>query len=230
MIIAKTDKLIKKFRGLASSNRKFMRYLYDIKYFTSEPRPNRVGTQYYRKNSSWDYIDSCPCDIEFVEYLKKTGVENKTIFHFGTGAHHLVGLENQKLSNPNDVIGITACDREHHVYASLFVKERELAKYYKVILGDIYTLTARCLPMLDIVTLFHLCEYYLPEDTLFVHHDDESLLSLFLDKLNPDGKILFFKNSFTWDQAKSIIELFEDKGKIKKIESYKSLEIYQKVI
>ena len=59
--------------------------------------------------------------------------------------------ENQKLDKPNEVIGITASVSEHRAYVRACFKERGLMKYYKVIFGDIYTLTCRCLPLLDIV-------------------------------------------------------------------------------
>lgn len=101
-------------------------------------------------------------------------------------------------------------------------------KYYKVIFGDIYTLTCRCLPLLDIVTLFHLCEFYVPEEISFVHHNDESLLELFLDRLNFGGKILFFTKSIGWEKASFVVQAFEKQGKIEKVEEYKSLLVYSK--
>ncbi|MEH1835126.1 MAG: hypothetical protein V7L29_24480 [Nostoc sp.] len=203
-------------------------FLYFIK-FLRPALPQQFGTEYYRKNSSWDlYPNICSCDIELVEYLNKNNIENKSIFHFGTGSHHIVGLENQKLSKPNEVIGITASVREHQAYVNLYLKERGLMKYYKVIFGDIYTLSDRCLPLLDIVTLFHLGEFYLPEEATFVNHNDESLLELFLDKLNLGGKIFFFTKSFAWEKALCIIQSFEKKGRIEKVEEYKSLLVYTK--
>ena len=92
------------------------KFLYLIKVFRPA-LPQQLGTEYYRKNSSWHLNPrSCPCDIEFIEYLKKNGVEDKVLFHFGTGSHHIVGLENQKLDKPNEVIGITASVSEHRAY------------------------------------------------------------------------------------------------------------------
>src|SRR6476620_475332 len=203
-------------------------FLYFVKFLRlASPQP--LGTEYYRKNSLWDLNpNTCPCDIELVEYLKKNSIENQVIFHFGTGSHHIVGLENQKLSKPNEVIGITASVREHQAYVNFSLKERGLMKYYKVIFGDIYTLSDRCLPLLDMVTLFHLCEFYLPEEATFVHHDDESLLELFLDKLNFGGKLFFFTKSSAWEKASSIVQSFEKKGRIEKVEEYKSLLVYSK--
>jgi len=210
------------------TDKNLQRFLYFVK-FLRPTLPQELGTEYYRKNSLWDLNPNiCSCDIEFVEYLKKNSIENKSIFHFGTGSHHIVGLENQKLSKPNEVIGITASVPEHQAYVNFCFKERGLMKYYKVIFGDIYTLSDRCLPLLDIVTLFHLCEFYLPKEASFINHNDESLLELFLDKLNLGGKIFFFTKSFAWEKALSIVESFEKQGKIEKVEEYKSLLVYSK--
>ena len=204
------------------------KFLYLLKVFRPA-LPQQLGTEYYRKNSSWHLNPrSCPCDIEFIEYLKQNGVEDKVLFHFGTGAHHIVGLENQKLDKPNEVIGITASVSEHRAYVRACFQERGLMKYYKVMFGDIYTLTCRCLPLLDIVTLFHLCEFYVPEEISFVHHNDASLLELFLDRLNSGGKILFFTKSIGWEKASFVVQAFEKQGKIEKVEEYKSLLAYSK--
>jgi hypothetical protein len=204
------------------------KFLYLLKVFRPA-LPQQLGTEYYRKNSSWHLNPrSCPCDIEFIEYLKKNGVADKVLFHFGTGSHHIVGLENQKLDKPNEVIGITASVSEHRAYVRACFKERGLMKYYKVLFGDIYTLTCRCLPLLDIVTLFHLCEFYVPEEISFVHHNDASLLELFLERLNSGGKILFFTKSIGWEKASFVVQAFEKQGKIEKVEEYKSLLAYSK--
>ncbi|KAF3886550.1 MULTISPECIES: hypothetical protein [Nostocales] len=197
--------------------------------------PNIVGMPYYQKYSSWELdTTKCPCDIEFVEYMKESKTEGKSILHFGTGVHHIIGLENQKLTQPNEIIGITASEPEHQAYVRLALKDRTLAKYYKVLFADIYTLTANTIPQLDIVNLFHLCEFYMHEDAPFIHQNDESLVQLFLDKLNPDGKILFYTRSFAWNDPKfsvksyDVVKSFEESGKIKLVDKYKSLLIYTK--
>ncbi|MUG94858.1 hypothetical protein F7734_21830 [Scytonema sp. UIC 10036] len=220
--------------NIISQNPLLKKILYTIK-IRRPGIPSIVGMFYYQKYSSWKLDPkSCPCDIEFVEYIKESKIEGKTIFHFGTGVHHIIGLENQNLNRPNEIIGITASAPEHQAYVRLVLKNRVLAKYYKVIFGNIYTLTANNLPQLDIVNLFHLCEFYIREDAPFVHHNDESLLQLFLDKLNPDGKILFYSRSFAWNEPKfavkcsEIVKSFEEAGKIRLIGQYKSLLIYAK--
>ena len=43
-------------------------------------------------DDTWELNDCCPCDLQFLEFLKKKKIRNATIFHMGTGAHHMVGL------------------------------------------------------------------------------------------------------------------------------------------
>ncbi|MEA5550171.1 hypothetical protein VB713_04105 [Anabaena cylindrica UHCC 0172] len=218
----------KTIRDLVFSNRQLAKLYYSVS-LTQPVLPHWVGADYYRTKSSWELQPNlCPCDIELNEYLQKYNIQNQSIFHFGTGAHHILGLENQKLDSPNEIFGITASIPEHEEYIRICRKNRQLAKFYKVICTDIYTLTARSLPMLDVVSLFHIGEFYMPEEALFVHHNDESLVELFLRKLNPNGKILFYTQSVGWAKAEEIIELFTAQGKIKKIEQYKNLLVYSK--
>jgi hypothetical protein len=68
-----------------------------------------------------------------------------------------------------------------------------------------------------------------PEEISFVHHNDESLLDLFLDRLNFGGKILFFTKSIGWEQASFVVQAFEKQGKIEMVEEYKSLLVYSKL-
>ena len=191
--------------------------------------PHNVGISYYQKASFWKLDkDRCPCNFEFVEYLKRSRTEGKTIFHFGTGGHHIVGLENQEFTVPNEVIGITASAPEYQTYIQFVLKDRALSKYYKVLFVDIYTLAANTLPTFDVVTLFHLCEFYLPDNAPSVHQNDQSLLQLFLDKLKPGGKIVFYTGSWTGKQTQAIVQAFESAGKIKQVEAYKTLLVYAK--
>lgn len=190
---------------------------------------NNLGMGFFQETSTWRFDPKrCPCDLYFVEYIHELKIHGKNIFHFGTGEHHLIGLENQKLAEPNEIMGITASALEQQSYIKLVIKDSSLSKFYKVLFGDIYTLTARNLPMFDIVTLFHLCEFYIPENAPLVHQNDESLIQLFLDKLNPEGHIIFYTGSFAWGTAKSIVESFVEAGKIKKTHEYKTLLFYSK--
>ena len=49
------------------------------------------------KMNLWDgnwglYPDICPCDVHFNDWTAARGITGKTIYHFGTGNHHVVGL------------------------------------------------------------------------------------------------------------------------------------------
>ena len=153
-------------------------------------------------DNSWQLVDYCPCDPNFVQFLASKKTEGKLIFHFGTGEHHLVGKDNYERGNPNEILAITASRREHDAYIDFIVNNPRAANYYKVLYADIYTLSPRMLPNFDIVTLFHLCEYYDEVESgsprlnsEYARLDDESLLGMFLTKLNPGGQIAFYAKS-----------------------------------
>ena len=158
---------------------------------------------------AWPLVDYSP-DPDFAGYLASRNVKGKLIFHFGTGEHHLVGKDNHERGNPNEILAITASREEHDAYIDFIINNPVAANYYKVMFGDIYTLSPVVLPTFDIVTLFHLCEYYdvqcdyaddkpdaqrVHPNSAYSRLDDVTLLDLFLHKLSPGGKILFFKGS-----------------------------------
>jgi len=215
-------------RDLVFKNRQLAQLYYSLS-LTQPVLPHWVGNDFYRTKSSWGLQPHlCPCDLELIEYLQKYDIQDQTIFHFGTGSHHILGLENQKLAKPNEIIGITASIPEHEAYVEMCRKNRHLAKFYKVLCTDIYTLNDRSLPMLDVVALFHIGEFYLPEDAPFIHHNDESMVDLFLRKMNPNGKILFYTKSVGYSKAEEIIKSFTAQGKIQLVEEFKTLLVYAK--
>jgi SAM-dependent methyltransferase len=199
--------------------------------FARPVTPSEAGMTSYRRRSSWGFDpEACPCDRQFVEYLQHRGITDRSIFHFGTGSHHLVGCENQTLAKPNQIFGITASYPEHEAYAELVLRSRGIEKNYKVLYSDIYTLDARNLPGFDVVTLFHLCEFYMPDQAAFVNHDDRSLLALFVEKLNPDGVIVFYDRSNNWPEAKPLIEELELQNLVKLVEVYQNLRVYRRKV
>jgi SAM-dependent methyltransferase len=188
-----------------------------------------AGMKTYRRRSAWalDARD-CPCDLQLVEYLQRLNVSDRSIFHFGSGAHHWIGRENQKLAQPNQILAITASHPEHEAYVKLVLQEREIERNYKVLFSDIYTLDARNLPNFDIVTLFHLCEFYLPDQAAFLRHDDRSLLAMFVEKLNADGIVILYDRSNDWAQAKLLIEALIASQVVEPVDTYKNLRIYRR--
>ncbi|MEY2575509.1 MAG: hypothetical protein QOF80_996 [Verrucomicrobiota bacterium] len=169
--------------------------------------------------------ERCPCDIHFIEYLTKSGAASKSIFHFGSGEHHLLGRANVVAPKRNEILAITASKSEHAAYVELIIRNPEIAKYYKVLFGDIYTLSAAVLPNFDFVTLFHLCEFYDSAKSAYARHNDESLLELFLSKLKPGGRILFYRHSSAFPKARLIIQDCLSSGRLVEEEDYRSLLI-----
>ena len=169
----------------------------------------------------------CPCDFHFLEYLIASGSGGKSIFHFGSGEHHLLGRGNAVASKRNEILAITASKSEHAAYVDMIIHHPRIAQGYKVLFADIYTLTAALLPTFDFVSLFHLCEYYDPVKSAYARHDDKSLLQLFISKLNPEGRILFFRNSDGFAETRSIIQGLLSSGRLVEEENYKSLLIFQ---
>jgi SAM-dependent methyltransferase len=188
-----------------------------------------AGVKAYRRRSAWALdLSDCPCDVQLVEYLQRFNVSDRSIFHFGTGSHHLVGRENQQLSQPNQILAITASHPEHEAYVKLVLQEREIERNYKVLFSDIYTLDARNLPNFDVVTLFHLCEFYLPDQAVFLRHDDRSLLAMFVEKLNSGGIVILYDRSNDWPKAQLLIQALIASQVIEPVDTYKNLRIYRR--
>ncbi len=144
--------------------------------------------------------ESCPCDAHFLDWLTQNKVSGKRIFHMGTGLHHIVGLSTLDTDTNNDILAITVGPKEHAAYVKLLLKHPELARHYKVLFADIYSLTPATVPEMDIVTLFHLCEFYNPGSPSRIH-DDKAVLEQFLQQLNPNGVLIFFTGSNAWQHG-----------------------------
>jgi hypothetical protein len=170
----------------------------------------------------------CSCDVDFAGYLNMAEIQGKIIFHFGTGEHHIVGYKNLEFVQPNEIIGITASREEHDAYVEMIIKNPFLAQYYKVLFADIYTLTPGILPDFDVVTLFHLCEFYSEANGAYTQMDDRSLLRMFVKKLRPGGLLLLYLGSGAYEKAKPLAEALLSEGDLFKEQKYKSLEIYRK--
>jgi hypothetical protein len=176
---------------------------------------------------SWPLLtETCPCDIHFLEYLQANGIKDKVIFHFGTGEHHILGKKNLEAGETNEILAITASPAEYYKYIEFIIDNPSAARTYKVFFGDIYTLTPRIMPTFDLVTLFHLCEFYDEERSAYAQLDDSSLLDLFLSKLNSGGKIFFYQKSSHFAHARPIIEGFVEQGKMRLVDEHKTLLVY----
>lgn len=171
--------------------------------------------------------DDCPCDPDFVDWLAAQGLRDQTIFHFGTGDHHLVGLSCARAQDGNAVIGVTATPGEHDAYVRLARSEPEITKRYVTYFGDIYNVNPGLLPDLDLATLFHLCEFA-DENLKYRALNDEGLVRAIGDRLRPGGRMLFYTGSYAYSRAAPIIDGWAASSGFSEIEAFKSLRVFQR--
>ena len=108
-----------------------------------------------------------------------------------------------------------------------------MLRYYNAVFGDIYLLNAKLLPVFDVVTLFHLCEFRGERTDAYGGASDLDVANLLTDKTRPGGHILFFTSSFAfaWDgpmSAKKVIAIWEKERPVERVGEYKSLLVYRK--
>jgi len=178
---------------------------------------------------SWPLmVDICPCDVHFTEFLEAKEINNASVFHFGTGSHHHVGIRCAENGSNNAVLGITASIEEEQAYVKLAIERPQLSRPYKCFFGDIYMLDARLLPEFDVVSLFHLCEFWGPESVAYGAMNDLELAEMFTDKLRPSGYLLFYTKSMAFEKAKPVIAALRKSGGLKGVEEFKTLLVLQK--
>ncbi len=182
----------------------------------------------------WDvnwYLDveQCPCDVHFVEWLEEQGVTGKTVFHFGTGGHHHIGLANHAKGTPNDILGITASPKEFDDFVKLAIEHAELSRHYQVLFGDIYLLNPKLLPKIDIATLFHLHEFRGDSQDAYGGLTDAQVVDVCLSTMPKGGLVSVFTGSFAGDKATATMMAAASAGKVKRLPDYKSLQFYEKV-
>jgi hypothetical protein len=180
-------------------------------------------------NAAWSLdVAQCPCDVHLVEYLVERKAAGGTLFHFGTGKHHIVGQRLHASGLDCAVLGITASPEEYEAYIGLLIANPRLGHTYKAYFGDIYQIDARLLPPFDYVTLFHVGEFRTPANDSYGALTDLQMTMILADRLRPGGEILFYRGSFAYDRAEAVGEElvrsrgFEHRG------GYKSLAILGK--
>ena len=176
---------------------------------------------------SWPlWARMCPCDLHFCDFLQERNVRSKSIFHFGTGGHHIVGLRNRVDDMGNVILGVTVSPSEIKRYLKLVVRDPILGQNYKVLFADIHALQAAALPNFDLVTLFHLCEFgsAAGSDHLL---SDEGVLGLLTSKLKPGGLLALYPQSLGYRRLRPIIAAAIAAGTLEHREDYKSLLILQ---
>jgi hypothetical protein len=176
---------------------------------------------------SWPlWARMCPCDLDFCDFLQERNIRSKSIFHFGTGGHHIVGLRNRVEDMGNVILGVTVSPDEIKRYLKLVVRDPILGQNYKVLFADVHDLQAASLPNFDLVTLFHLCEF---GSATGAGHllSDEGVLGLLTSKLKPGGLLALYPQSLGYRRLQPIIAAAMAAGTLEHREDYKSLEILQ---
>ncbi len=173
-------------------------------------------------------VDVCPCDVHFNEWVAERKLRDKTIYHFGSGTHHVVGIEQAK--RKNRTLCIPASKEEYDAYIDLVTENSGVAKNYICYFGDIYLTNPRLLPELDVVTLFHLCEFFSPNTASKEYGGltDRKLLDLLTDKVRKGGHILFYVPSNDFAKAKPIVARWEKTMPVRRVEQFKTLLVYRK--
>jgi len=172
--------------------------------------------------------ERCPCDIHFTEWVEGRAKSNETIFHFGTGIHHYVGKQLAGAKSGTSVLGITATVSEHDSYVELVSREPALARNYIVLFGDIYLTNQKFLPLFDVVTLFHLCEFRTEANDAYGALTDAELLEVLTSRTKSGGYLLFYRNSYAEAKAQPIIDEWAATGVAQEVEGYKSLRIFRR--
>lgn len=173
-------------------------------------------------------LAECPCDLHFIEWLDANRVTDQAIYHFGTGGHHVVGTACADPKRRNAVLGITLMPQEHRDYLDLVVARPDVMRFYNVIFGDIYLANPKLLPTVDILTLFHLCEYRSPKHDSYGAMTDLEVARLLSAKVRPGGFILFYSGSFAFERAREVIAEWAAESPVAELEPFKSLLVYRK--
>lgn len=183
--------------------------------------------------NTWDVywglrVAECPCDVHFVEWLEENAVRDSTIFHFGSGGHHYVGIRCAEPELNNSVLAITASTPEYEAFIKLVKEQPALTHHYSCYFGDIYTSNRKLLPTFDVVTLFHSCEFRNEKNDAYGALTDLEVMELFVDQLKPGGHLLFYTGSFAFEPTRPLIEKLETTRAVEKIGLFKTLLVYRK--
>jgi hypothetical protein len=177
----------------------------------------------------WDlHVDICPCDVHFNDWIASQKLRNKTIYHIGTGTHHVVGIK--QAARKNHILAITASKEEYESYVDLVTGNSGVARHYLAYFGDIYLTNQHLLPDFDVVTMFHLCEFFFPNTASKAYGGmtDRKMLDLFTAKTRKGGHILFYTRSIGFDKAKPIIAKWEKAQPVRRVGEFKTLLVYKK--
>ena len=168
----------------------------------------------------------CACDVDFCRYLRERNVTGKSIFHLGTGGHHLVGHENRRAALGNEVLGLTLSPREHAGYVRRVIRDPAFGVHYKVLFADLYSLSDASLPAFDLATLFHLCELS-SEPGAVLRTKGTRILRLFCAKSTPGGLLLFYPGSYGYPHVAPLLAQAVLEGWLAPVEQYRSVSVFR---
>jgi hypothetical protein len=181
-------------------------------------------------DQDWDlHVEQCPCDVHLLEWLEQEKLTNKSIFHFGTGTHHIVGLKTAEDGSNNAVLGITASRGEYDAYVKMLIEKPKLGFTYKAYFGDIYQLDRRLLPALDVVALFHVGEFRSEKNDAYGALTDLEMTVVLLDCMRVGGTMLFYEGSYAFDVAERTFAELMKQGRLKAGPAFKTLRTFQKI-
>ena len=179
-------------------------------------------------NDYWGLrIGECPCDVHFTGWMDAQKLRDASIFHFGTGGHHHVGIHAAESGGNCAVLGITAAPQEYDTYVKLVIERPDVGRLYKVLFGDIYQLDARLLPQFDVVTLFHLCEFRTEKNDAYGALTDLQMATLLVDQLRPGGHVLFYTKSFAFAAAEPVIAELARIRPLRRVADHELLQVYR---
>ena len=182
----------------------------------------------YKDN--WPFMEEvCPCDAHLMDFVADRNIRNATIYHFGTGGHHLVGLRCLEDGRNNSVFGITASPSEYDEYVKLVIANPKLAKPYLAYFGDIYMLNEKLLPEFDVVTLFHSREFRTEKNDAYGALTDFEVMDLLAKKTRRGGFLLFYTGSYAYNSAKQDIDALAKTGLVKETGMFKTLRIFERI-
>ena len=167
--------------------------------------------------------------MHFLEWLEETKTRDAAIFHFGTGSHHIVGLETAEDGSNNAVFGITASPTEYDAYVKMLIDKPRLGHTYKAYFGDIYQLDRRLLPAFNIVTLFHVGEFRSEKNDEYGALTDLEMTRVLCDRLKPGGQVLFYSGSYAFDVAERVTAELTKAKVLADAGSFKTLRIFNKL-
>ncbi len=178
-------------------------------------------------DASWGLnLDLCPCDLHLMEWIKQEKIKGKVIYHFGTGSHHLVGVENLKMGEPNFFIGVTASPGETEAYTRMAIEEPRFSRSYTMHFGDIYLFNGKLLPKFDIASMFHLGEFWSEKTAAYGGVTDEEVLRKVIKQMKKGGRIVFYEGSDGWGRTKPIVAKLAKEGLFTKTGQHKKLPVY----